>query len=161
MNSWLNSCWTREKGGQTQEPNSSLGGWGGKGNRVCRNTCWLKPATSVKLHYHHHADAMKTPRGENTVSDVVFIKKGNKDLGDVWRAMMSYRPTHYIVGSPAPHRVYRLFEWIRIAQGWNDFKHQLSIKSTKQLKSLKSLRTHENPNPVHFLCLTSAAFFFS
>lgn len=59
---------------------------------------------------------MKTPRGENTVSDVVFIKKGNKDLGDVWRAMTSYRPTHYIVGSPAPHRVYRLFEWIRIAQ---------------------------------------------
>lgn len=80
---------------------------------VCRNTCWLKPATSVKLHYHHHADATKTLRGENTVSDVVLIKKEEKkkkDLGDVWRAMTSYRPIHYIVGSPAPHRVYHLFE---------------------------------------------------
>lgn len=163
MNSWLNSPagWGWRSNTRMQGQTARRGGVrGGKGNRVQKHllvkTCYICEIALSSPRGRHE----DTARWKHSEWCGIYKKKGKKDLGDVWWAMTSYRPTHYIVGSPAPHRVYHLFEWIHIAQGWNDFKHQLSIESTKQLKSLKSLRTHENPNPVHFLCLTSAAVFF-
>lgn len=93
------------------------------------------------------------------------VQKKGENLGGVWRLMVSCclagcnvmfgsfwhaDPGHgriasvrksgwqasVLSASSPPWCVYRFFKLNHIAQGWNDFKNQLSNNSTKQLKPL-------------------------
>lgn len=104
----------------------------------------LKPATSDKLHYCRHVRRARHRATEKHSEWCVqmHLKTKRKNLGGVWRLMMKLlrnrlaKRARSVCCVPPVCSPLVFLKLNHIAQGWNDFKNQLSNNSTKQLKPL-------------------------
>lgn len=112
-------------------------------------TCYI-----VKLHYcYRHGDARR--RHGNTVSDAFKERGPGRCLAVHGLAFFLNGVSRDGASSPSPHSPPAVFKWIRIAQGWNDFKNQLS----NDYQTIKTVIYRVPTSSFCFLFKTSAARF--